>query len=398
MRPRSAATRRRSTRGAPAPTGRPTNYLKGALRPGDDARDPRDQRPAGRGRQASRHDPGRPAGLHEGVQPPVRARQDAPQREVYSELSGCSTASATRSSPRRPAGLARRTGPGPGRVLLGHGLLATPETPPKPAPAGPTPAAFPPAGPRAVAARPGAAPASARPGPAGRPAEPDARALVRPVLGHAALARRRRAVGPDGDQDRPTQCDWSGRCESRMIEARVTAWRPSRLSTTLAVPAPRAQFVGFGLGYRTPAEVDFLNQKSLLNASQATMGPVQNNVYANNPNAYVNHLHDDGFIERLRRRHPPHDRGEHRPLLRRPAAGGTPDAPRGRRLPPRQAARPPRPLAAPVELLRPLPEARLARRGPDLRRPRRQARRPRTRRAWPSSTSTTSAASPSSAR
>jgi hypothetical protein len=54
---------------------------------------------------------------------------------------------------------------------------------------------------------------------------------------------------------------------------------------------------GFGFNYHPPV-VDFLNQRSLLNASQATMGPVANDVYAGRPNAYVNHLHDAGFLDK----------------------------------------------------------------------------------------------------
>jgi hypothetical protein len=54
---------------------------------------------------------------------------------------------------------------------------------------------------------------------------------------------------------------------------------------------------GYGFNYR-PQEVDFLNQRSLLNASKATMGPVANDVYAGRPNAYINHLHDDGYLDK----------------------------------------------------------------------------------------------------
>lgn len=78
------------------------------------------------------------------------------------------------------------------------------------------------------------------------------------------------------------------------------------LALGLALPAgvARGQFgyggyggYGFGFNYR-PQETEFINQKSLLNASRATMGPVQNNAYANNPNAYVNHLHGDGYLDK----------------------------------------------------------------------------------------------------
>ena len=61
--------------------------------------------------------------------------------------------------------------------------------------------------------------------------------------------------------------------------------------------------LGYGLGYgfglnQRPASIDFINQKSLLNASQATMGPVMHDAYAGNPNAYVNHLHDPGYLDK----------------------------------------------------------------------------------------------------
>jgi hypothetical protein len=63
----------------------------------------------------------------------------------------------------------------------------------------------------------------------------------------------------------------------------------------------QAQF-GYGFGFGAfnyhPSEVGYLNQKSLLNASQATMGPVQHNVYAGNPNAYINHLYDPGYLDK----------------------------------------------------------------------------------------------------
>ncbi len=68
-----------------------------------------------------------------------------------------------------------------------------------------------------------------------------------------------------------------------------------------ACPAASAQwgYGGFGYGFNyQPPEIGFINQKSLLNASRATMGPVQNNVYANNPNAYINKLHDPGYLDK----------------------------------------------------------------------------------------------------
>jgi hypothetical protein len=53
--------------------------------------------------------------------------------------------------------------------------------------------------------------------------------------------------------------------------------------------------VGFGLGFRTvPSPTDFLNQHALVNAQRAS-GPTSNNVYAGNPNSYINRVRDDNF-------------------------------------------------------------------------------------------------------
>ncbi|MGO8901727.1 MAG: hypothetical protein ACLQU5_25735 [Isosphaeraceae bacterium] len=52
-------------------------------------------------------------------------------------------------------------------------------------------------------------------------------------------------------------------------------------------------FMG-GFNY-VPSPGDFLNQHSLLNAGRAR-GPVSNNVYANNPNAFIHRIRDNGFV------------------------------------------------------------------------------------------------------
>ena len=50
-----------------------------------------------------------------------------------------------------------------------------------------------------------------------------------------------------------------------------------------------------GMGFRTvPSPTDFLNQHALINAQRAS-GPTSNNVYAGNPNSYVNRVRDNGF-------------------------------------------------------------------------------------------------------
>ena len=56
-------------------------------------------------------------------------------------------------------------------------------------------------------------------------------------------------------------------------------------------------FGGFPNQYGAQNE-QMLNSWALQNGAKATMGPKQNNVYAGNPNAYINHLHDDGYIEK----------------------------------------------------------------------------------------------------
>jgi hypothetical protein len=42
---------------------------------------------------------------------------------------------------------------------------------------------------------------------------------------------------------------------------------------------------------------DFVNQVALAQMSHVR-GPTQNNVYANNPNSYINHVRDNGFVDR----------------------------------------------------------------------------------------------------
>lgn len=50
-----------------------------------------------------------------------------------------------------------------------------------------------------------------------------------------------------------------------------------------------------GFNY-VPQPTDYINQLSLVNAANATRGRVPNNVYANNPNSYVNRVRDNGFV------------------------------------------------------------------------------------------------------
>ncbi len=72
--------------------------------------------------------------------------------------------------------------------------------------------------------------------------------------------------------------------------------------------------VGFGGFDYVSQPTDFLNQQATLNASRAH-GPVSNNVYANNPNSYINHLRDNGFEPHhdIETRRYPGDRSDRRP-------------------------------------------------------------------------------------
>jgi hypothetical protein len=75
--------------------------------------------------------------------------------------------------------------------------------------------------------------------------------------------------------------------------------------STLTTRQAQAQF-GYGFGYgfggagfnNGAQTIESINSLALMNASKATMGPVQNNVYANNPNAYINKLHDPGYLDK----------------------------------------------------------------------------------------------------
>jgi hypothetical protein len=82
------------------------------------------------------------------------------------------------------------------------------------------------------------------------------------------------------------------------------------LAVLVALPSARARAqygfggFGYGFGFNSPGTIygaqttGMLNSWALQNGAKATMGPVQDNVYANNPNAYINHLHDDGYLDK----------------------------------------------------------------------------------------------------
>jgi hypothetical protein len=68
----------------------------------------------------------------------------------------------------------------------------------------------------------------------------------------------------------------------------------------LDLGASRVHAIGYGYGIvggfnYVPQPGDFLNQHTLLNAGRAGP-PASNNVYAGNPNAYINRVRDNGFV------------------------------------------------------------------------------------------------------
>jgi hypothetical protein len=67
-----------------------------------------------------------------------------------------------------------------------------------------------------------------------------------------------------------------------------------------AMPTPaQAQWGGGGWGWggfsQVPKPESYLNQKSLVDAARGSTAPSRD-VYANNPNAYINHVRDNGFV------------------------------------------------------------------------------------------------------
>ena len=71
-------------------------------------------------------------------------------------------------------------------------------------------------------------------------------------------------------------------------------------TAALELGASQVHAMGYGYGILggfnyVPSPGDFLNQHSLLNAGRAR-GPVSNNVYANNPNAFIHRIRDNGFV------------------------------------------------------------------------------------------------------
>src|SRR5271157_318778 len=72
-------------------------------------------------------------------------------------------------------------------------------------------------------------------------------------------------------------------------------------AVALELGASQVHAMGYG-GYGmmggfnyVPSPGDFINQHALLNAGRAG-APVSNNVYANNPNAFIHRIRDNGFV------------------------------------------------------------------------------------------------------
>ncbi len=71
-------------------------------------------------------------------------------------------------------------------------------------------------------------------------------------------------------------------------------------TAALELGASQVHAMGYGYGIMggfnyVPSPGDFLNSHSLLNAGRAG-APVSNNVYANNPNAFIHRIRDSGFV------------------------------------------------------------------------------------------------------
>ena len=326
---------RRSTRSSRPRYDAARELAQGALRADVDARDPGDQRPAGGGREAARHDDGRPPGVHARRSTSASARRRRPSSgrstpQLYPALDGLRdeiVASGIAADGPRPA-----AGHRAGRLLLGHGLRdldAKPNAPPPPPPPAPSPdrsrrgCRTPGAGLHPVSGRchcavqcKGKEERSSRLGPTSTEVHDD--------------ADRRRAIG---STLRPRPLFLAAFAASMALGRR----RAEAQSATAASASATASTT-------SPPEVGFLNQAALGNASRATMGPGRT---TSTPNP--ERLHQPPPRRRLprqvRRRHPPRDRGEHRPVLRRPAAVVLPIRSTSRPAPaPVQAAlRPPMP-------------------------------------------------------
>jgi hypothetical protein len=80
---------------------------------------------------------------------------------------------------------------------------------------------------------------------------------------------------------------------------RNVLWMLSIAAAVLGLGTGRAEAqFGFGIGFNNvPQPGTFINSKALIDAGRNTHVPSRD-VYANNPNSYINHIRDNGFVER----------------------------------------------------------------------------------------------------
>ena len=55
---------------------------------------------------------------------------------------------------------------------------------------------------------------------------------------------------------------------------------------------------GFGLFRPVPLPETYINQKALVDGGRGSQFPASREIYANNPNSYINHVRDNGFVDR----------------------------------------------------------------------------------------------------
>jgi len=86
---------------------------------------------------------------------------------------------------------------------------------------------------------------------------------------------------------------------------------------------------GFGMFRSVPSPQTYINSKSLVDAARGSQFPSSHEIYANNPNSYINHIRDNGFVDRypVERREMPQYRYPPPPrAVARAAATTTPTA------------------------------------------------------------------------
>ncbi len=82
-----------------------------------------------------------------------------------------------------------------------------------------------------------------------------------------------------------------------LVVAAVALLVPERAHAQWGMGGGMGMGWGFGLFRPVPSPETYINQKSLINAEHPPELPSRN-VYANNPNSYINHVRDNGFVDR----------------------------------------------------------------------------------------------------